>query len=111
MIKIKVFRDSYGSVKMFKVCGHAGYADLGQDIVCAGVSALAETAVIALRELAGLNPIIKKKHGLLLLKLPKAMPDRKLKVATTILDTICLGLEDMSRSYPSFIHMKTIEEV
>jgi uncharacterized protein YsxB (DUF464 family) len=112
MVNIEVFRDISGNVKGLRISGHAGYADSGQDIVCAGVSALAETAVLALRELAGIKPNVKKKQGLLLLKLPEeSIPENVLEVSEIILDTICLGLQDMSRSYPTFIRMKTTEEV
>ncbi len=39
MIQIKVIREK-GRYKTFTIKGHAGYADPGEDIVCAAVSAL-----------------------------------------------------------------------
>ena len=44
MIKVTVFEDSDRVVRGFKLTGHAGYGEEGQDIVCAAVSALVFSA-------------------------------------------------------------------
>lgn len=47
MIKVKIFRNSTGKINGFKVTGHGvDMAPHGQDIVCAGVSALTQTAIL-----------------------------------------------------------------
>lgn len=40
---------------MISVTGHAGYAPAGQDIVCAAVSALTQTLILGLRQVAGME--------------------------------------------------------
>jgi hypothetical protein len=40
MIDVMIYHNSQGDYTGFQMRGHAGYADYGQDIVCAGVSAL-----------------------------------------------------------------------
>ena len=40
MTKITIFRNHDGEYLGFDCLGHAGYADEGEDIVCAGISAL-----------------------------------------------------------------------
>ena len=40
MIKATFFKDSQGQYRGFSLLGHAGYASKGNDIVCAGVSAV-----------------------------------------------------------------------
>ena len=40
MTKITIFRNHDGEYLGFTCLGHAGYADEGEDIVCAGISAL-----------------------------------------------------------------------
>lgn len=52
MVKVKVRRDERGAITGFSITGHARYADHGYDIVCAGVSAIAQTAVLGLRHVA-----------------------------------------------------------
>ena len=48
MITVKVFVDSEGSYKGFRVTGHAGYGEVGEDIVCAAVSVLTQNTVNAI---------------------------------------------------------------
>ncbi len=45
MIKVHIKRASDGFVEDFKVSGHAGFAEYGEDIVCSAVSAVVLTAV------------------------------------------------------------------
>jgi len=44
MINVKITRFEDGSISGFTVKGHAGYAEAGQDIICAAVSAICYTA-------------------------------------------------------------------
>ncbi len=37
----------------FRIRGHAGFAEYGQDIVCAGASAIAQAAVLGLKDTLG----------------------------------------------------------
>jgi uncharacterized protein YsxB (DUF464 family) len=57
MIKIKIVRNSDQAMIGFSVTGHANTGPHGQDIVCAGVSALTQTAVL------GLDRQLKKKNS------------------------------------------------
>ena len=61
MIKIEIVRNSDQAMVGFSVTGHANTAPHGQDIVCAGISALTQTAVL------GLDRQLKKKF---MLRLP-----------------------------------------
>lgn len=111
MIKVTIARSSTGLFTGLKITGHAGYADFGEDIVCAGASALAETSVLGLVKVAGINPVVASKSGYFSLKFPDNMPESSLEKALCIVETLCLGLEDMAKSYPSHIRVKTIKEV
>ena len=46
MIKIEIFRTSVGRISGYTIHGHHG--DYGTDIVCAGVSALGQTALLGI---------------------------------------------------------------
>ena len=48
MIQVTVFQSSDGSYKGFRVFGHAGYAESGNDIVCAAVSVLTINTINAI---------------------------------------------------------------
>ena len=45
MIKVWIYNNAVGKVTGFKCSGHAGFADNGQDIICAAVSALVINAM------------------------------------------------------------------
>lgn len=46
---IKIFVTQAGIIYGFEVSGHSGYAEKGNDIVCAGVSTVAQNTVISLQ--------------------------------------------------------------
>ena len=94
-----------------EISGHAEYAEYGKDIVCAGVSALVETAVLGLENVVGVKPLVNKKQGFFILKLPDSMTEEESKNAAIILETIFLGLEDIANSYPLNIRTEITEEV
>ena len=48
MIDITFYKDCQDAYRGFHFIGHAEYADAGEDVVCAGVSALAITSVNSL---------------------------------------------------------------
>ena len=48
MIRVSVYLGADGGITGFEVVDHAGMAPRGQDIVCAGVSALTDTAFLGL---------------------------------------------------------------
>jgi len=48
MVIAKIYRSYDGRITGFDISGHSGYDQWGRDIVCAGVSAVAQTALIGL---------------------------------------------------------------
>ena len=53
MIKITIYQNHAGQYLGFRCTGHAGYAQAGRDIVCAGVSALVINTVNAMEAFTG----------------------------------------------------------
>lgn len=105
MIRVKV-HGSPQRVAGLTVEGHAGYADKGEDIVCAGVSALAETAVIGLRQVAGIKPAVTRQDGYLDVRLPTGLSAQAAAAAETILRTTIAGLRDIAKSYPEYVNFE-----
>ena len=54
MVNIVVFKEN-GKVTI-KMDGHAGHGKPGEDIVCAGVSAIIQTALLGLNEISNNYP-------------------------------------------------------
>ena len=103
MIEVKAYPYPWGGFKGMEISGHAEYAEYGKDIVCAGISALVETAILGLENVACLKPEVVKKTGYVSILLPDDVPMDKLQKAAVILETIYLGFEDISKSYPKNI--------
>ena len=53
MITAVFYKDPEGNFKSFTISGHAEFADEGQDIVCAAVTALSFNTVNAIEKLTG----------------------------------------------------------
>jgi uncharacterized protein YsxB (DUF464 family) len=105
MTKVQVRRAPDGSILEIRVTGHAGYADIGEDIVCAGISALTVTALLGLKQIAQHPHESCLDEGLMTCKLlPGGTPDSYQK-AQTILETTVLGLRDIAKDYPKYIRV------
>lgn len=102
---VTVGRSEDGTITCLTVEGHADYAPRGRDIVCAAVSALAQTAVLGL-ERAGLKPRVEVREGWLKCAPPSVMtPDQAVR-ARIIMDTIHAGLEDIAAGYPEHVALR-----
>ncbi|HOB19434.1 MAG TPA: ribosomal-processing cysteine protease Prp [Candidatus Atribacteria bacterium] len=103
MIDIIIERDSKAFIRRFTVKGHAGYDEAGKDIVCAAVSAVAQTAVLGLIEVAHARPLYKQKDGFLSCELPDDIAEESRVAAGAILDTMAAGLKSIGYDYKDFI--------
>lgn len=88
-----------GCIIGFEVKGHAGFAEAGQDIVCAAVSILTTTCANALETVAGVRPMVKASEGRMLLALPNGSGHD----AQVILQTMRQGLRDLAEEYSRYI--------
>ncbi|HHT48851.1 MAG TPA: ribosomal-processing cysteine protease Prp [Firmicutes bacterium] len=106
MTLVQVLR-SGGRLVGFKAKGHTGYAQAGQDIVCAGVSTLIQTAVLGLQELAGLDLEIKQeqKSGFFSCFIVTTDDETKLAKADLILNLMYLGLQQIALDYQKYVQI------
>lgn|SRR5574344_1683026 len=88
---------------------HAGFADYGKDIVCAGISCITQTAVLGIKKLTkvGNNYVVDENSGYLKLELLDIEKDSSsFHDAQVILNTMLCGLEDMQKQYPKFVKLE-----
>lgn len=78
--------------------GHAGFAEEGQDIVCASVSALSIAAVNGLEHFLGLVAKEPENNGPLSCRLD-GITEPDLEKAQWILQTMALGIEQIQATY------------
>ncbi len=102
MVKINIIYEGENIVG-FKAEGHAGFARSGQDIYCAGVSAITGTALIGLQMHLTRPPIYNEKDGWLECKLPPSLDAGDIKKAQLILSTMEAGLRSLEEVNPRYI--------
>jgi uncharacterized protein YsxB (DUF464 family) len=106
MVEIKVIYDG-DTIRGFKAEGHAGYGNTGQDIYCAGVSAITGTALIGLQKHLSMPPIYAVRDGWLECKLPDLLKGEDIEKAQLILSTMEAGLISLQDNYPQYIKVLT----
>ena len=105
MITITIYQDQKGKTTGFNCIGHAGYADYGNDVVCAGVSALVINTVNSLEILtkAKFDISDNSKTGELNVKLAQPAKDD----VALLIDSMILGLKGIQKDYGNdFIILK-----
>lgn len=97
-IRFIIGADDQGRIRAFELSGHAGYADSGQDIVCAGVSALSIAACNGLEHFLSVAPIVQEADGNLTCELV-GISEQELEKAQWILQTMSLGIKQIQATY------------
>ncbi len=88
--------------------GHTGYGVEGEDIVCAALSSIVQTAVLGLMRVAGINVeyTVREEEGYLKMVLPAKLSDRQAHDADVILSTLFLGVSDLYEGFSDFINLE-----
>ena len=107
MTKIVFFKKGEDFVRI-ESRGHAGYADQGSDVVCAGVSALLQGAALGVLKVAGVKARyeVNEKEGALLLELPKEMTEGEKRDCRVLLRTLYESVSDLRDGYSEFISVE-----
>jgi len=103
MVGVRFFRKSNGIIDGFILDGHTECAPHGEDVVCAGVSALAQSILLGLIEVVGAKVDYCKEEGYLECRVLKNSEQREIQV---LLNTLYLSLKRMEEDYPDFIEVK-----
>lgn len=94
MTAVTIYKRS-GQYAGFTVEGHAGYAEEGQDIVCAAVSVLSLNTLNSIEAFTEDRFSGEQKDGYLSCRFPEGLSEK----AVLLLDSMVLGLTDIQRSY------------
>ncbi len=105
MTRCVLYVDAAGQLTGFACKGHSGYAEAGEDIVCAGVSALVLTCDHALAKLVGLKLTERQQDGFAEVILPREMTEEQRHDAQLLLEALHIGLENIARDYPRHVHL------
>ncbi|HJB87893.1 MAG TPA: ribosomal-processing cysteine protease Prp [Candidatus Blautia excrementigallinarum] len=94
MITVTVSKKN-NSYTEFVSRGHAGYAEEGQDIICAAVSALIISTVNSLEALTKDHFRLEDKDGYVRILFPEELSDG----GKLLMDSLVLGLTEIEKSY------------
>jgi uncharacterized protein YsxB (DUF464 family) len=107
---VSFFRRPDGALTGYRAQGHTGYAEAGEDIVCAAVSALTQTTLNGLQNVlkAPVMFEIDDEAALLEARLTPQATEAQVEAAQLLLKTLLEGLRAIERSYPR--NVRIIEE-
>lgn len=101
MITVTIVRDNNKAITGFTVSGHAKTAPHGQDIVCAGVSALVQSAIMGIERHLGREIDLGQDSG----GLTMSLTDSADSLTGAIFETMLLGLTEIAKLYPKSVHI------
>ncbi|WP_425381578.1 ribosomal-processing cysteine protease Prp [Spiroplasma endosymbiont of Polydrusus pterygomalis] len=92
------------AIKEVTIIGHANFSEIGNDIVCAGISAIVIGALNALHELeTNQIQVINSTTGLVKLKVINITNNSQI-----ILKTMLWQLKTIKKQYPKYINIKEV---
>lgn len=99
---------SHGKISAISVSGHTGYGTSGNDIVCAGVSALIQALSIGLEEVLKLQDVQTEFYidDEPYIKLVLPMTDDRVDI---IARTIYLSFKEMEKAYPGHVRLTEVQ--
>ena len=97
MIRVK-FLVGNRQLNGFEIRGHADFADIGEDIVCASVSSAAFMAANTVTEIIGANADATADNGAMILQVKEPCERTE-----TVLKGLELHLTELSKQYPDNI--------
>jgi hypothetical protein len=108
MVTVTFRRDSRNRLSSVFAEGHAGWADAGDDIVCAAASAILQAAWLGLGEHAGIAVDGERTPGRLALRWPADSRDRD--DVRAIVATAELSIDRIADQYPEHVRVRREQE-
>ena len=90
----------------FQVCGHSGYAEAGEDIVCAAVSSAVNLVNATVNEVLGRSASVKVREGEVSFHLPGGLSETDEATCQNLLAGMMVYLSDLHQEYPSFVEVE-----
>lgn len=109
MTKVKVTRVD-GRIKSVESVGHSGFGREGEDIVCAALSSVIQTALMGLLQVVGINVDYRTDAdmGYLKMTLPDGLSESVQHDADIILSTMLCGVSDLEEGYSDYIKLEVV---
>ena len=108
MITVTVTREN-GDPVGFTVKGHANMGEYGEDLVCAAVSAIVQTAILGITEVCHISAGVSIEEGETVCILSKDTNADAIQRAGIVLNTMIEGLRSIQQSYPGTLKFRNKE--
>ena len=107
MTKI-VFRKKGEDFVRIESQGHTGYAENGEDIVCAALSALMQGAALGILRVVGVKAEyrVNEEKGSFVLGIPSDLGEEQRHDCNVILKTLYLSVSDIQKGYSEYIQVE-----
>ena len=104
MTTVSFFSGDEG-LRGFEMRGHSGFAQAGEDIVCAALTSAARLVECAVNDVLGLEaPVtLREEEAYLSLKLPAKLPQQSEQTCQTLLQALLVYLVSLQEEYPESI--------
>ena len=104
MIRITINRTKSGMIHSFALEGHADFANRGEDIVCAGASAVSFGTVNSVIKLTGVEPDIEMgEGGFLHCVIPEGLSEEVQEKVQLLLEGMIVSLQTIEQDYGKHI--------
>lgn len=108
-----IFKKTNENWISFTITGHAGFGEYGEDIVCAGVSALAISTCNSIEAIVGYTPIVETDHqngGYLYFEALANLTTQQQFLTNVLLEHLYLGLASIEQEYSYYITIEMNEK-
>jgi hypothetical protein len=107
MTKVTITKNN-GKIVTVECDGHTNYGEKGEDIVCASLSSVVQTALLGLLVVAGVEIDMSRddERGYLKFSLPQKIGEREMDKCQTILETMLCGVSDLYTGFSDFIELE-----
>lgn len=109
MTEVVVFKDLENNILGYMAEGHSGYGEHGEDIVCAAISVLTQTALLSLNRVCEIREKdieFELEDGYIRAMLKDGLESVARYKANVVLESMIVGLESVAEQYPDFITLK-----
>lgn len=109
MTEVVLFRDSEHNIVGYTAEGHSGYGEHGEDIVCAAISVLTQTALLSLNRVCEIREKdieFELEDGYIRAMINGDIEAKAREKVNVVLRSMIVGLESVAEQYPDFITLK-----
>ncbi len=98
-----------GRTRSIEIRGHSGFAQKGEDIVCAGLSTIIQSLAIGMNEILGRTDVeVEKDTESGFMSVTLGGPEER--CATVLMETAAESLRAMAESYPSHVRITEVDQ-